>query len=804
MSQAYQTSYQPLDIGGETVDERERDEDLSPDSQSQMMIHVVPESSGARWNHIEDLDSFFTRLYQYHQHHGFLCMMLQHAFELVQFVFVIIFTTFLMTCVDYDILFRNNIYNSTHVKVSLSEAFLSRSECADNMSWDIELLIILASVFWVLRLIHALLSFFHFWEIKCFYNSALKIQDSELDNMTWAEVQKRVIEVQVEQRMCIHKEELTELDIYHRILRFPNYLLAMVNKGVLPLKYELPFVGEVVFLTKGLKYNIELLLFWGPWAPFKNNWHLNEEFKRPERRRELSEHLSKFILYAGIINLVFFPFVLLWQILYSFFFYAEQLKREPGTLGSRRWSHYGEVYLRHFNELDHELYSRLSRGYRAATQYMNIFSSPLMAIIARHVAFVGGAVFAVLAALSVYDEDVLQVEHVLTLMTALAAILAASRVFIPEENVVWCPELLMSRVLAEVHYLPYEWKEKAHTSRVRQEFSQLFQYKITHMVEELVSPIITPLILIFRLRHKTTEIVDFFRNFTVEVVGVGDVCSFAQMDVRKHGSVTWKPTFGLDDDNEDDVPPVPPDPAVNTQGGKTELSLLHFTKTNPDWKPPQESTAFISALRTQAQKDFTALSTMQEMQEENALYSSINSLSYGNGMAASLLRSPVLGNVNLHQSQVLRGGLSRADGLPSRSTTFRGGILTPVLQQSQCLSATGPSSSSVISGPLVDPVMAPSNILSPGVQPAWLPQDMAALDMSLSTLYLHNLHHRHKTRSSYTDGPPSASFRGGAYASSLQPHLRQGTDLAGSAAPPVGHVVSFRPAEEKTPLLDRP
>lgn len=29
---------------------------------------------------------------------------------------------------------------------------------------------------------------------------------------------------------------------------------------------------------------------------------------------------------------------------------------------------------------------------------------------------------------------------------------------------------------------------------------------------------------------------DFFRNFTVDVVGVGDVCSFAQMDVKRHGN----------------------------------------------------------------------------------------------------------------------------------------------------------------------------------------------------------------------------------------------------------------------------
>lgn len=55
------------------------------------------------------------------------------------------------------------------------------------------------------------------------------------------------------------------------------------------------------------------------------------------------------------------------------------------------------------------------------------------------------------------------------------------------------------------------------------------------ILEELLSPIVTPLVLIFCLRPRALEIIDFFRNFTVEVVGVGDTCSFAQMDVRQHG-----------------------------------------------------------------------------------------------------------------------------------------------------------------------------------------------------------------------------------------------------------------------------
>lgn len=34
------------------------------------------------------------------------------------------------------------------------------------------------------------------------------------------------MEIQKEHQICIHKKELTELDIYHRILRFKNYMVA--------------------------------------------------------------------------------------------------------------------------------------------------------------------------------------------------------------------------------------------------------------------------------------------------------------------------------------------------------------------------------------------------------------------------------------------------------------------------------------------------------------------------------------------------------------------------------------------------
>ena len=140
--------------------------------------------------------------------------------------------------------------------------------------------------------------------------------------------------------------------------------------------------------------------------------------------------MKTYIIILGCINLILMPVILLWQILYSFFNYAQIIKREPGSLGIRKWSLYGRYYLRsgpgydispliikisilrHFNELEHELLARLSRAYRPAAYYMDIFVSPMATVIAKTVAFISGSVLAVLVLLTVWDEDVLNVEHV--------------------------------------------------------------------------------------------------------------------------------------------------------------------------------------------------------------------------------------------------------------------------------------------------------------------------------------------------------------------------------------------------------
>ncbi|XP_023344796.1 autophagy-related protein 9A [Eurytemora carolleeae] len=722
-----------------------------------VMIHVVTETGKSKWSHIDDLDSFFIKVYEYHQKHGFYVMMIQEYLELVQFIFIIMFTVFMTECIDYNLLF-NNDPEKQGKKVFISEVIVLKGFV--EMAFFVKCFILTSVACWITRLIVVVYHGFQFWDVKSFFNTALKISDKDLDSITWWEVQSRLQAAQSEHMMCIHKEELTELDVHHRILRFNNYLVSMINKSLLPLRFSIPVIGDYVFLSSGLKFNLELILFKSPWAPY-NQWHLREEYKRVAKRKELADMLQNRILILGCINLILMPLILLWQILYSFFSYAEVIKREPGSLGVRKWGLYGRYYLRHLNELEHELSARLARAYKPASYYMDIFVSPLATVVAKNVTFMCGSVLAVLILLSVWDEDVLNVEHVLTIMTALGAAVAGARVFIPDENLVFCPEKTLTQVISHIHYFPEDWKGNAHTYKVMTEMGLLFPYTAVYLLDELFSPVITPLILIFQLRYKSQDIVDFFRNFTVDVVGVGDVCSFAQMDVRRHGNPGWQ----AGQTSQQEIQPVAKTNQY-TQGedGKTEMSLVHFTITNPGWKPSIESEKYLTGLRTCAERDVNQLSTLPEQSvHSNPLYDSVSAMSEMGGSYREVALRVLHGGQHVpsppphtvpsppdtQTSEVLHDSSDQHQSLRSPSTQLpqtsqihrRGGPTMP-FYSSQSFSESRLFSPSLMQSRQPIQPSLPSLLHSGLPPPEITGLEYAAADMSMSVLYLHNIQHR--------------------------------------------------------------
>jgi autophagy-related protein 9 len=303
--------------------------------------------------------------------------------------------------------------------------------------------------------------------------------------------------------------------------------------------------------------------------------------------------LRRRFIFMGILNFIFAPFIVLYLIMYSFFRYFEvgypsslpcscancisqEYRKNPSSIGGRRYTRYAQWKFREFNELAHLFERRLDESYPAASMYIGQYPNEKLTLIMRSVfdfvcyicqlthrrfvAFIAGSFAAVLVLASVVDPDLflhfeITPHHtVFFYIGVFGSVLAVAQGMIPNENRVFDPELLMMEVITYTHYMPDTWKGQLHSKmvsssrfvtlpdlnilwKVHQEFGQLFAMKIMIFVQELLSVVLTPFVLWLSLPACAPALIDFFRNFSVHVDGRGYVCSFAEFNFQRHGNV---------------------------------------------------------------------------------------------------------------------------------------------------------------------------------------------------------------------------------------------------------------------------
>lgn len=187
-------------------------------------------------------------------------------------------------------------------------------------------------------------------------------------------------------------------------------------------------------------------------------------------------------------------------------------------------------------------------SYPFASRYLDQFPKVKTVQVARFLAFVAGAIVSVLVIATVWDPEILLYFEITSggsvafYVTVFGGLWAAVNGMIPEENLVFEPEYALRNVIEYTHYMPNHWQNRLHSDEVKREFATLYQLKIAIFFEEVFSIIITPFILWFSLPKCSDQIIDFFREFTIHVDGVGYVCSFAVFDFKKVDS--RKPMHG--------------------------------------------------------------------------------------------------------------------------------------------------------------------------------------------------------------------------------------------------------------------
>ncbi|CAG8401796.1 unnamed protein product [Penicillium salamii] len=496
-----------------------------------------------RWANVEDLDNFLKDVYVYFLGNGIWSILLTRVLNLLTFAFVVGFSTFLTNCIDYSKVRRSKTLDDILVP-----------KCTANMSGSSTFLLWLASFFWIVKLFQYVLDIRRLKHLHDFYLYLLHVSDAEVQTISWQEVVSRLMAlrdsnpstaaaVSTKHRKFLgsqSKQRMDAHDIANRLMRKENYMIALVNKDILDLTLPIPFLGNRQLFSRTMEWNLNLCVMD---YVFNEQGQLRTLFLKDTHRRALSDALRRRFAIAGIMNIFVAPFIVVYFTMHYFFRYFNEFKKNPGQIGSRQYTPMAEWKFREFNELWHLFERRTNMSYPFASRYIDQFPKDKTVQAARFVAFISGALASVLALASVIDPElflgfeITPDRTVLFYLGIFGTVWAFARGMAPEETDVFDPEYALRELIGFTHYFPSGWKGRLHSDDVRKEFAILYQMKIVIFLEEILSMIFTPFVLWFSLPKCSDSIIDFFREFTVHVDGVGYLCSFAVFDFKKGSNV---------------------------------------------------------------------------------------------------------------------------------------------------------------------------------------------------------------------------------------------------------------------------
>ncbi|CAI8602855.1 unnamed protein product [Vicia faba] len=547
---------------------------------------------------ISDLDIFFERLYSYYCEKGLWCIVIKWVVELLSLGFTICFSAFFLLYVDWNGL-RNARCGMDAVESGMKPCDLAKEALHQHPLTPLTLskaiivgYLCIFSIYWIFCFLRFFAQLKYTLEIREFYYNSLHVTDSEIQTMLWATVLEKTVLVQSTRKLCVVKD-LNAHDIVMRLMRKENYLIGMLNKGVLafPISKWIPGAGPTVKCsTNGTQYRLVLTktLEWTlNWcvlqSMFDSNFCVRRDFVSNSRT------LKKRLILVGLAILLLSPFLVIFMLVYLFLRHAEQFYNHPSTASSRRWSNLSRWVFRGFNEVDHLFRHRINNSVLHASDYLKQFPSPIISIIAKFISFVSGGFAAVLIIIAFLEESLLEGHifgrNLLWYAAVFGTITAISRAAIVNELLVIDPEGAMSMVVQHTHYMPKRWRGKQSTETVRTEFETLFQYTGMMLLEEMASIFLTPYLLLFVVPKRVDDILQFIADFTVHVEGVGHVCSFSVFDFQKHGNSS----YGSSSDSPREQ---------RSSQGKLEKSFLSFQSSYPSWEPNAEGKKFLLNLRT--------------------------------------------------------------------------------------------------------------------------------------------------------------------------------------------------------------
>ncbi|KAF1834289.1 APG9-domain-containing protein [Decorospora gaudefroyi] len=492
------------------------------------------------WVNQTDLDSYMTDVYDYYVGCGVYSILLRRALTLAQTAFVVGFITFLGWCIDYSKLPESH---------KMSQVLVPKCVARIHGFWIFALWVFI--IYWLYSFYSLVIDVPRLRAMHDFYHHLLDIPDRDIQTIQWQQIVNRVMalrdlnlatasNITPETRKILNsksRQRLDAVDIAGRLMRRDNYLIALFNKEILDVTVPLPFLGNRYIFSETTRWHVNLAImdfvFSGP------NGQFNPEFLKERNRRELVRRLRVRFFCTGIISILCAPFAVAFVLASYIFKYFTEYHKDPGQLSNRDFTTFAQWKFREFNELPHLFARRRNMAYPYANLYLAQFPKDKTEQVSSFVAFIAGAFAFVLVLFTLLDSELFLNFEITPGKTAifwigiLSTIYRVARGSSPQEDQVADPAYYLNHVIYHTRYEPESWHDRLHTDEVRAEFAQLYQPKILIFAEEILSMVITPFLLIFRLPQCSERIVDFFREFSIVVDGLGVTCSYSMFPSTK-------------------------------------------------------------------------------------------------------------------------------------------------------------------------------------------------------------------------------------------------------------------------------
>lgn len=234
---------------------------------------------------------------------------------------------------------------------------------------------------------------------------------------------------------------------------------------------------------------------------------------------------------VGLTAAVLAPILLAYRMALFIFQNIDDLRSKSKNLLARHWAPSCMFRMRDYCEVPCALKHRLNLSYRPATEYANMFPSPILSTLARFVIVVtGGLSAALLLGSVVYDDSFVKTNFLASRsvawwLTVLILLSLLCRSCVPSDYAVFQPVEKLLEVANHVHYYPSDWRTDGHNPATHAAFCQLFPYRILLFINEIFAVVWIPYVLLFQLPATVENTVNFVINHAVLLPDVGLVCT---------------------------------------------------------------------------------------------------------------------------------------------------------------------------------------------------------------------------------------------------------------------------------------